>query len=907
LEEFAATSLVSLWEKDLTRLEAELDAIDRKDAQEAGIARRQQAKAMSKTGEDDSLCNKQCVIVLSRNFCAKRVRASEWKAKRSGGKICGKNLCDKKKDEVSKKGTEGTKDVVVEGHETGEEADEEDEQGLLNVFGCYDYDALIVFSEDGMAYILQALDVPLAKKANSEGTPLKNFLPELGEQQSIAAMMVVDQGALRDQTDQWAALLSTHGMIKKVPLDRFRGLRQGKGVPAFTLLNGDTLRWAHRVSDKSSFVVVTAEGFVLRVASKGLKVGTLKGKGLPLMKIDAGDFIVSSTICEISPCDALPQSKPRQLPIEARGEHQKIAQKGSGFDDDSEHEEGTIAPAPTGPSGAREYAKGSALEEELEEEPVGDSKDSEHGGDDAEMGGKDSEHVGDVVEMSDEGESDDDESEAEAAGENVGPVQDQFDEQRDMAETSGMEGKAAIIDTEAFERKCALIVTEGGMGLRIPLDTSRLCLRRRGVKGRRVIRLYPGDRVLSISIISQSQDIHVIKPRTPWVIYSKEHSLPITDSKTDVDAQDDIKPTVDIAEHMQCEVEGADSDRKEHLSSVVDSSSIIDPKRTVDTPNDAEQELAKGVAESVECPAGGASWQLLMKKQKEYREIFFSLPEAVQEEYIARSKAETQAYQQQKQQQENQLLIGTASGVFARVWVAKVPLSKGTASKGRPILKLKDDRVCTVTLLSSIDSVPDEEKKETLLPLTNDDVDEDGSDMDETQVRASEILDASAIQDASSTKTPQSGKIASMTAAWDTRPIGFKKPEEPSLGKPWDQFKVESAVPEDKEMVDVAVSIPACSIAPKYPVSEPHVRELSARAEREWQRLRVKTRAALVVGAPFFSKKLRLSAMRPGPVRKPTVRLLKKTRSDVGGAAVLDARIASSSRNASGEEKYEAK
>ena len=35
---------------------------------------------------------------------------------------------------------------------------------MAGIFCCYDFDALLVFSEDGQAFMLQALDVNQAKK-----------------------------------------------------------------------------------------------------------------------------------------------------------------------------------------------------------------------------------------------------------------------------------------------------------------------------------------------------------------------------------------------------------------------------------------------------------------------------------------------------------------------------------------------------------------------------------------------------------------------------------------------------------------------------------------------------------------------------------------------------------------------
>eukprot|EP00434_Breviolum_minutum_P010500 symbB.v1.2.009263.t2/scaffold566.1/size186494/4 len=202
------------------------------------------------------LVNKQCVLVLATDFTAKRVRTSEWKARRKGG-FGGKKALVK-----AKKGKEG-KDGDEDG-EDKEDAEEESPEALAGVFCCHDFDALLVFSEQGFVYILQALDVPLVKKSFSKGTALKTFLPEL-EDQRVSALVTVPQGRLRDQED-FVVLVSKKGFAKKVSLSRFSALRPGKGMQAMKLADGDQLGWAHKAGANCALVLATAEGYVLRVS-----------------------------------------------------------------------------------------------------------------------------------------------------------------------------------------------------------------------------------------------------------------------------------------------------------------------------------------------------------------------------------------------------------------------------------------------------------------------------------------------------------------------------------------------------------------------------------------------------------------------------------------------------------------
>eukprot|EP00439_Symbiodinium_sp_Y106_P080074 s2620_g18.t2 len=280
LHELRGTSIEALWEADLQRLEHALDECDEKDRKEAEAAERLAAKNMS---DESFLVNKQCVLVLGRNFTAKRVRTSEWKARRRGGGFSAKRLVSK-----AKKG----KDDDADAEEDADDAEEPTEGALSAVFCCHDFDALLVFSEHGYVYMLQALDVPLVKKCSMQGAELKDlpaelgvrralttdFLPELQDHR-ITALVTVAHRCLRDQTDEFVVLVSKKGFAKKVSIDRFRGLRPGKGLPCMKLAADDELQWAHKATANSALVVATAEGGVLRVSlGQDWSLNTAKGR-----------------------------------------------------------------------------------------------------------------------------------------------------------------------------------------------------------------------------------------------------------------------------------------------------------------------------------------------------------------------------------------------------------------------------------------------------------------------------------------------------------------------------------------------------------------------------------------------------------------------------------------------------
>merc|ERR1719491_622604 len=147
--------------------------------------------------------------------------------------------------------------------------------------------------------MMQALDVPLAKKASAQGTPLKEFLPELGDEHRLAALVTISHEALKDQGEESVVLVTEKGMAKKVSIDKFRSLRPGKGITAMKLNDGDKLRWAHRANETSALVLASAEGFVLKVSlGQDFRGSTAKASGIKVIK--TGVPLASCSIAEMT-------------------------------------------------------------------------------------------------------------------------------------------------------------------------------------------------------------------------------------------------------------------------------------------------------------------------------------------------------------------------------------------------------------------------------------------------------------------------------------------------------------------------------------------------------------------------------------------------------------------------------
>lgn len=437
IEELEGTELAELWERDLARLEQALDANDREDAKEAEAAARMAAKLQITNKED--LVNKQCVLVLSRNLMAKRVRTSAWKAQRRGAKLASRcGLLDKKEtkhlaDSDSEAG-EGDEEAAAAAPEAAGDA-------LANVFVCHDFDALLVFSEQGSVFMMQALDVPLAKKASAQGTPLKEFLPELGDEHRVAALVTISHEALKDQGEESVVLVSEKGMAKKVSIDKFRSLRPGKGITAMKLNDGDKLRWAHRATDTSALVLASTEGFCLKI-SLGQDFRSSRAQAPGMKVIKTGVPLASCSIAEMTP------------------------------------EELTNVQAFVARKAERAAAMGQAA--------AGGEEDEEEGGEEPETQ-VDGKEAG-VDQAEDDKESNDGESDGERPDA----------EMADAIVPASQATEVAPVNTGP----CLLLVTQDGFGTRMSLSEKRLKLARRGGRGARVMKVGGRDQVIGAAIVT---------------------------------------------------------------------------------------------------------------------------------------------------------------------------------------------------------------------------------------------------------------------------------------------------------------------------------------------------------------------------------------------------------------------
>mmetsp|Transcript_21054 Transcript_21054/g.48751 ORF Transcript_21054/g.48751 Transcript_21054/m.48751 type:complete len:1973 (+) Transcript_21054:72-5990(+) len=495
LEALKKLTLQEMWESDLVRLEEAMDATEREEAKEAEAAKKLASKRLEE--DDTGLVNRRCVLVLSKDFRIKRLRTTAWRATK--GKATMKTRSRKRPQPGAEVPEEEKED------EKEEEEAEVPDDGLQGIFCCYEFDALLVFSEDGTAYKLQALDVPLAKTVSSPAALTKDFLPELGDRR-VAAMVSVPQTQLRNQVDEFVVLISEQGYVKKVMLDRFRGLRPGLGVTAMSLGDGDALRWAHRGDKDSALILVSCLGRCHRTSlGPTFRGSTLKGAGRVLLRIkqETGDKLASTCISGTDPSEALPvRTASRAVAPAAAGEaadgaeQPKKAKPGQlGVDDDSDN-------APD------------EAEAEAEAENESDEEDEEDG--DAAAAAADSLGRAAVTETQQTtgGADNDDEDNEDAMV---------LDDPYTILAEPAAPGPAAGPGDVRGPKQALFLITQSGMGQRYQIEPKRLKLQRAGGAGRFVLKVATGDQIIGACVVAVTTAARPKEGRKPWQIYLAEH------------------------------------------------------------------------------------------------------------------------------------------------------------------------------------------------------------------------------------------------------------------------------------------------------------------------------------------------------------------------------------------------
>lgn len=100
-------------------------------------------------------------------------------------------------------------------------------------------DTLLCFTNLGRVFQVKVYKLPLASQ-NSRGRPINNFIENMGENEKITNLIILDEDAKDDIENKYLFFATEQGKVKKTKLSLFKNIR-ASGLKAITLQNMDLL------------------------------------------------------------------------------------------------------------------------------------------------------------------------------------------------------------------------------------------------------------------------------------------------------------------------------------------------------------------------------------------------------------------------------------------------------------------------------------------------------------------------------------------------------------------------------------------------------------------------------------------------------------------------------------------
>lgn len=210
--------------------------------------------------DTDLIANEQAIILLTEQGYIKRMPVSTFDQQNRATR--GKAAAKMKEDDV-----------------------------VEHFLSCCDHDQILIFSDRGVVYSLNAYEIPAASRT-ARGTPIVQMLP-IPKDEKITSMIAVSDF----NEDENLIMLTKTGYIKKTVLSAYSNIRTN-GLIAIGLNEGDQLRWVRLAKEEDSIIIGTRKGMAIhfKADSEQLRAIGRSGKGVKSMKLKEDDEIISMDI-----------------------------------------------------------------------------------------------------------------------------------------------------------------------------------------------------------------------------------------------------------------------------------------------------------------------------------------------------------------------------------------------------------------------------------------------------------------------------------------------------------------------------------------------------------------------------------------------------------------------------------
>lgn len=149
---------------------------------------------------------------------------------------------------------------------------------------CNDHDTLLMITQNGIAYGIQAYQVPTGSRT-AKGSPIPSVLP-IAADQVITAVQPVSE--FKD--DEYIVLATKNGWIKRTPMKAFEKM-SNRGLVIASMEEGDKLIWCHPCRDGDDVLIGSSDGMATRFEVSKLRPSGRTSRGVRAMKLRDGDTI----------------------------------------------------------------------------------------------------------------------------------------------------------------------------------------------------------------------------------------------------------------------------------------------------------------------------------------------------------------------------------------------------------------------------------------------------------------------------------------------------------------------------------------------------------------------------------------------------------------------------------------
>lgn len=149
-------------------------------------------------------------------------------------------------------------------------------------------DQLMVFTNQGRMYRLLVNDIPEGTNV-SKGQSIRSLIAmETGEEPTIIYSIY------RDTADSFVLFVTKNGTIKKTALSEYVSTKKKTGIGAITLRDNDALAAATLIDADAQLMIVTHNGYVLRINSSDISPSSRLTIGVKGINLGEGDYVVAA-------------------------------------------------------------------------------------------------------------------------------------------------------------------------------------------------------------------------------------------------------------------------------------------------------------------------------------------------------------------------------------------------------------------------------------------------------------------------------------------------------------------------------------------------------------------------------------------------------------------------------------